>query len=90
MSASLLKPLRPLWVSQLSRMWGGSELSPEGLPFTPIILVSASLPNARQRMSTGAWCCALLPCGVPGCTATKSTLLGRPTIAHLEHSSVTY
>ena len=55
LSASLTKPLRPLWVSQQSRPWDDAVSSPEELPFTPIVLVSASLPNARQRMSTGAW-----------------------------------
>ena len=53
LSASLTKPLRPLWVSQQSRVWTDSVAATENLPFTPLILVSASLPNARQRMSTG-------------------------------------
>ena len=53
LSASLTKPLQPLWVSQQSRLWTDSVVSAEDLPFTPLILVSASLPNARQRMSTG-------------------------------------
>ena len=53
LSASLAKPLRPLWVSQQSRLWTDNVAPAEDLPFTPLILVSASLPNARQRMSTG-------------------------------------
>ncbi len=53
LSASLTKPLRPLWVSQQSRLWTDNVASAEDLLFTPLILVSASLPNARQRMSTG-------------------------------------
>ena len=51
----LLKPLRPLWLSQESRMWRDSVPPLESLSFTPVILVSASMPNARQRCSTGAW-----------------------------------
>ena len=46
---SLQKPLRPLWISQNSRIWIDQVPDPEDLPFTPIILLSASLPNARQR-----------------------------------------
>ncbi len=53
LSANLTKPLRPLWVSQQSRLWTDDVVPAEDLPFTPLILVSASLPNARQRMSTG-------------------------------------
>jgi len=45
----LKKPLRPMWISQNSRIWINQVPHPEDLPFTPIILVSASLPNARQR-----------------------------------------
>ena len=45
----LRKPLRALWISQNSRIWLDETPDPEDLPFTPVILVSASLPNARQR-----------------------------------------
>ena len=45
----LAKPLRPLWISQNSSIWIDQVAHPEDLPFTPIVLVSASLPNARQR-----------------------------------------
>ena len=50
----LRKPLRPLWISQNSRIWIDQVPDPEDLPFTPVILVSASLPNARQRRFAGA------------------------------------
>ncbi|KAK9906569.1 hypothetical protein WJX75_004349 [Coccomyxa subellipsoidea] len=49
LAAALTKPLRPLWVSQRSQIWLNEVTHPADLPFTPIILVSASLPNARQR-----------------------------------------
>lgn len=50
----LQKPLRPLWISQDSTMWLDDVPALDSLPFTPIILVSASKPNARQRCSTGS------------------------------------
>lgn len=49
LAAALTKPLRPLWVSQRSLIWLNEVTHPVDLPFTPIFLVSASLPNARQR-----------------------------------------
>ena len=45
----LRKPLRALWISQNSRIWIDQTPDPGEWPFTPVILVSASLPNARQR-----------------------------------------
>lgn len=45
----LTKPLRPLWVSQRSHIWLDEVAHPADLPFTPLILISASLPDARQR-----------------------------------------
>lgn len=49
LAAALTKPLRPLWLSQRSQIWLNEVTHPADLPFTPIILISASLPNARQR-----------------------------------------
>ena len=51
----LKKPLRPLWISQNSRIWIDQVAHPDNLPFTPVILVSASLPNARQRRFAREW-----------------------------------
>lgn len=51
----LKKPLRPLWISQESRIWIDQVAHPDDLPFTPVILVSASLPNARQRRFAREW-----------------------------------
>ncbi|KAK9806519.1 hypothetical protein WJX73_006400 [Symbiochloris irregularis] len=36
------KPLRPLWISQATRLWTNEVADPADLPFTPLILVSAS------------------------------------------------
>ncbi len=55
LAAVLRKPLRPLWVSQASRIWLDAIPAPSELAFTPIYLVSASLPNARMRRMTGAF-----------------------------------
>lgn len=49
LAAVLKKPLRPLWVSQRSHIWLNEVAHPADLPFTPLILISASLPDARQR-----------------------------------------
>lgn len=54
LAAELRKPLRPLWVSQASRIWLDAIPAPSELAFTPIYLISASLPNARMRRMTGA------------------------------------
>lgn len=48
---STLKPFRPLWISQNTRIWLNETPSMEELDFTPLILISASLPNARKRQS---------------------------------------
>ena len=50
---ALHKPLRPLWVSQLTRVWIDEVPAPQELPFIPLYLVSASLPNVRQRRQLG-------------------------------------
>ena len=42
LSAALVKPLRVLWLSQASPLWGLPD--PSALPFTPLICVSASAP----------------------------------------------
>jgi len=42
LSAALAKPLRVLWLSQASPLWGLPE--PAALPFTPLFCVSASAP----------------------------------------------
>ena len=42
LSSALAKPLRVLWLSQASPLWGLPD--PATLPFTPIICVSASAP----------------------------------------------
>ena len=50
---TLHKPLRPLWVSQLTRVWVNEVPALQELPFVPLYLVSASLPNVRQRRQLG-------------------------------------
>ena len=45
------KPFRPLWISQNSRIWLNETPCFKDLEFTPLILVSASIPNSRQRQS---------------------------------------
>jgi len=47
------KPFRPLWISQTSTIWMDEVPPLEDLEYTPLILISASLPDARQRRSTG-------------------------------------
>uniref|UniRef100_A0ACD6AHS8 Uncharacterized protein n=2 Tax=Avena sativa TaxID=4498 RepID=A0ACD6AHS8_AVESA len=51
---SLRKPLRPLWISQSTRIWLNEVPEHELWEFTPIILVSASASGtvATQRMSS--------------------------------------
>lgn len=51
-AAVLDKPLRPIWLSQESRMWTNAMTEQGSLPFTPLYLVSASNPNP-QRLSIG-------------------------------------
>ena len=48
LAATLIKPLRCLWVSQHSRIWLNQVTEARELPFTPIILASASDPSAAQ------------------------------------------
>lgn len=48
----LSKPLRPLWISQSSLIWTNHVAPPQSLPFTPIYLVSASLPLLYHRRVT--------------------------------------
>ena len=54
LAAALRKPLRPLWVSQRTRVWLDAAPDARVFPFTPLVLVSASLPGARQRRVVGA------------------------------------
>lgn len=53
LAAVLDKPLRPIWLSQESRMWLNEMADHADLPFTPLYLVSASKPQP-QRQSIGA------------------------------------
>ena len=46
---TLRKPLRCIWLSQESRIWTDQVMDTSQLGFTPLVLVSASLPNARER-----------------------------------------
>ena len=52
LAAVLNKPLRPIWLSQESRMWLNEMADHVDLPFTPLYLVSASKPQP-QRQSIG-------------------------------------
>ena len=54
LAAALRKPLRTLWVSQRTRVWLDAAPDARAFPFTPLVLVSASLPGARQRRVVGA------------------------------------
>ena len=56
LALSLKKPLRPLWISQQSMIWTNGLPDMAALPFTPLILVSASLPNARQHRTLSESC----------------------------------
>jgi Rit1 N-terminal domain len=49
---ALSKPLRPLWVSQSSSIWTNHVAPAHSLPFTPLYLVSASLPLLYHRKVT--------------------------------------
>ncbi len=53
LAAALRKPLRPLWLSQASTIWVDQVAQPEQLPFTPVILVSASQPHSYTRQAGG-------------------------------------
>lgn len=48
------KPLRPLWISQRTRIWLNEVPNIESWDFTPVILISASASDsvATQRMSS--------------------------------------
>ena len=52
LAAVLDKPLRPIWLSQESRMWLNEMADHADLPFTPLYLVSASRPQP-ERQSIG-------------------------------------
>ncbi|BAF19766.1 tRNA A64-2'-O-ribosylphosphate transferase isoform X1 [Oryza sativa Japonica Group] len=54
LALSLKKPLRPLWISQRTRIWLNEVPELESWDFTPIILVSASASGAvaTQRMTS--------------------------------------
>ncbi|KAL6603927.1 hypothetical protein ACP70R_044288 [Stipagrostis hirtigluma subsp. patula] len=54
LALGLQKPLRPLWISQRTRIWLNEVPEHESWDFTPIILISASASNAvaTQRMSS--------------------------------------
>ena len=54
LAAILEKPLRPIWLSQESRMWLNEMADQAYLPITPLYLVSASIPHP-QRQSIGTW-----------------------------------
>ena len=54
LAARLRKPLRPLWISQASTIWTNQVAAPDELPFTPVILVSASAPHLYRRMTSRA------------------------------------
>ncbi|KAL3137186.1 hypothetical protein ABBQ32_006750 [Trebouxia sp. C0010 RCD-2024] len=54
LAAVLDKPLRPIWLSQESRMWLNEMADHANLPFTPLYLVSASKPQPqRQSIEVG-------------------------------------
>ncbi|CAD6339242.1 unnamed protein product [Miscanthus lutarioriparius] len=54
LAIGLQKPLRPLWISQRTRIWLNEVPELESWNFTPIILISASASDAvaTQRMSS--------------------------------------
>ena len=52
LSTVLSKPLRPLWLSPDSRMWLNHIAPPASLPFTPVFLLSASMPTLYQRRTS--------------------------------------
>lgn len=49
LAAVLDKPLRPIWLSQESRMWLNEMADNADLPFTPLYLVSASKPQPQRQ-----------------------------------------
>ena len=53
LACELQRPLRPLWISQNSTIWLNEVAPVRDLGYTPLVLISASLPNARQRCSAG-------------------------------------
>ena len=59
LAAVLDKPLRPIWLSQDSRMWLNAMADHTELPFTPLYLVSAST-SAPRRQSIGVLCPLIL------------------------------
>ncbi|MQL78816.1 hypothetical protein Taro_011249 [Colocasia esculenta] len=53
LASSLKKPLRPLWISQMTIIWLNEVPTSDSWDFTPMILVSASSPNGVvQQRST--------------------------------------
>jgi tRNA A64-2'-O-ribosylphosphate transferase len=61
LSALLQRPLRALWLSQASPLWGLPE--PASLPFTPLLCVSASAPLSGhgQRHASNQACDGAAP-----------------------------
>jgi hypothetical protein len=75
--AVLHKPLRPLWVSQASQIWTNQVAHPSDLPFTPLLLVSASQPHAGDRQAVkAAWLSLAKGAGSPERPLTPAALSG--------------
>lgn len=65
-TAVLLKPLRPLWLSQSSLIWTNQVADPSSLAFTPLLLVSASQPQGGERQAVRAAWLSLAKGGLVG------------------------
>lgn len=76
-AAVLHKPLQPLWVSQASQIWTNQVAHPSDLPFTPLLLVSASQPHAGDRQAVkAAWLSLAKGAGSPERPLTPAALSG--------------
>ena len=55
LSRLLSKPLRPLWVSQDTRIWTNMIPDPADFAFFPLLLVSASTPIPASQQRSSLW-----------------------------------
>ncbi|KAK3255919.1 hypothetical protein CYMTET_34924, partial [Cymbomonas tetramitiformis] len=53
LAAALRKPLRVLWISQATAIWTNRLAALHELPFTPILLISASTPLQKSGPRRG-------------------------------------
>lgn len=65
LSSLLRKPLRPLWITQATRIWTNMVPNPGELVFFPLVLLSASAPVPASAHGQSFWQ-SIRPSAIPG------------------------